>query len=152
MKEGLNSVTLAGNLGADPELKYTTSGQAVLNLRMAVTTSYVDREKVRQEKTLWVNVEVWGPRGEALSKLLHKGEGVLIAGELDIRSYDDRDGNKRQATSIRARDVVLCGGRAGAGEDAGERPAAPARGTGPGRSAGRPARGFDEPADDLPDF
>ena len=67
MAEGLNRVMLLGNLGADPELRFTQGGQAVLNMRLATTESYLDKDKVRRERTDWHNVVVWGKRGEALA-------------------------------------------------------------------------------------
>src|SRR5207237_8727680 len=73
MADGLNRVMLLGNLGADPELRYTQGGQAVLNMRLATTESYLDKDKVRKERTDWHNVVIWGERGEALSKILTKG-------------------------------------------------------------------------------
>ena len=111
MSEGLNRVVLLGNLGADPELRYTQGGQAVLNIRLATTESYLDKDKQRQERTDWHNVVVWGKRGEALSKFLEKGSTVLIEGSLRTSSYDDRDGNKRYKTEVIASNVVLAGGK-----------------------------------------
>jgi single-strand DNA-binding protein len=122
MAEGFNRVMLLGNLGADPELRFTQGGQAVLNLRIATTESYLDKDKVRRERTDWHNVVVWGKRGEALAKILGKGSSLFIEGSLRTSSYDDRDGNKRYKTEIIANNVVLAGGRSrgGAGaEDSG---------------------------------
>ena len=115
MAEGLNRVTLFGNLGADPELKMTSGGQAVLKMRLATTESYLDRNRTRQERTEWHNVVVWGKRAEALSKFLSKGSKLLIEGSLRTSSYDDRDGNKRYRTEIIANNIILGGGRGGAG-------------------------------------
>ncbi len=98
MADGLNRVMLLGNLGADPELRFTQGGQAVLNMRLATTESYLDKDKVRRERTDWHNVVVWGKRGEALAKILTKGESVFIEGSLRTSSYDDKDGNKRHKT------------------------------------------------------
>lgn len=122
MAEGLNRVMLLGNLGADPELRFTQGGQAVLSLRLATTESYLDKDKVRRERTDWHTVVVWGKRGEALSKILGKGSSLFIEGSLRTSSYDDRDGNKRYKTEIIANNVILAGGRSrgGAGaEDSG---------------------------------
>ncbi len=122
MAEGLNRVMLLGNLGADPELRFTQGGQAVLSLRLATTESYLDKDKVRRERTDWHNVVVWGKRGEALSKIIGKGSSLFIEGSLRTSSYDDRDGNKRYKTEIIANNVILAGGRSrgGAGaEDSG---------------------------------
>lgn len=111
--DGLNRVTLLGNLGADPELRMTQGGQAVLHLRIATSESYLDRNKVRQERTEWHRVSLWGNRAEALGKILAKGERVLVEGRLQTRSYDDKDGKKVYQTDVVATNVVLCGGRVG---------------------------------------
>lgn len=115
MAEGLNRVMLLGNLGADPELRYTQSGQPILKLRLATTESYLDSNRVRQERTEWHSVVVWGKRGEALSRILNKGSRIFIEGGLRTSSYDDKDGNKRYRTEIVANDVILAGGGPGAG-------------------------------------
>jgi single-strand DNA-binding protein len=122
MAEGLNRVMLLGNLGAEPELRFTQGGQAVLNLRLATTESYLDKDKVRRERTDWHSVVVWGKRGEALAKILNKGSSIFIEGSLRTSSYDDRDGNKRYKTEVIANNVILAGrggGRGGGGEDPG---------------------------------
>ncbi|NUQ77396.1 MAG: single-stranded DNA-binding protein, partial [Polyangiaceae bacterium] len=111
MAEGLNRVMLLGNLGADPELRFTQGGQAVLNLRLATTETYLDKDKVRKERTDWHNVVVWGKRGEALAKILGKGSSIFVEGSLRTSSYDDRDGNKRYKTEVVASNVLLTGGR-----------------------------------------
>src|SRR4051794_1180880 len=121
MAEGLNRVMLLGNLGADPELRFTQGGQAVLNMRLATTESYLDKDKVRKERTDWHNVVVWGKRGEALAKILTKGSSVFIEGSLRTSSYDDREGNKRYKTEIIANNILITSsrGRGGAGAEEG---------------------------------
>src|SRR6185295_13367074 len=114
MAEGLNRVMLLGNLGADPELRFTQGGQAVLNLRLATTESYLDKDKVRKERTDWHTVVVWGKRGEALAKILTKGSSLFIEGSIRTSSYDDRDGNKRYKTEIIANNILLAGAGAAA--------------------------------------
>src|SRR5689334_10525622 len=113
MAEGLNRVMLLGNLGADPELRYTQAGKAVLNMRLATTESYLDANKVRQERTDWHNVVLWGKRGEALAKFLAKGSTIFVEGGLRTSSYDDKDGNKRYKTEIVAQNIILSGGGRG---------------------------------------
>src|SRR5262245_59121823 len=134
MAEGLNRVLLLGNLGADPELRVTNSGQSVLKLRLATSETYLDRNKVRQERTEWHNVVIWGKRAEALSKFLTKGSRLFVEGGLRTSSYDDKEGNKRYRTEVVALNIILVGGRPGSG---GER----ARGGDSGPDEGPPAGG-----------
>jgi single-strand DNA-binding protein len=117
MAEGLNKVILIGNLGADPELKYTAgSNQAVAKLRLATTESYQTKTGERQQRTAWHSVVVWGKRAEALSKILSKGRTICVEGRIDYQQWDDKDGNKRYKTEIVATDVILLGGgQAGGG-------------------------------------
>ena len=118
MADGLNRVMLLGNLGADPELRFTQGGQAVLNMRLATTESYLDKDKVRRERTDWHNVVVWGKRGEGLAKILTKGSSVFIEGSLRTSSYDNKEGQKVYKTEINANNILLTGSRKG-GADAG---------------------------------
>jgi single-strand DNA-binding protein len=115
MAEGLNRVMLLGNLGADPELRMTSGGQAVLKLRLATSETYLDRNKVRQERTEWHSVVVWGKRGEALSKILSKGSRIFVEGGLRTSSYDDKEGKKRYKTEVVANNIILSGGGGGGG-------------------------------------
>ena len=119
MAEGLNRVMLLGNLGADPELKMTSGGQAVLKLRLATSETYLDRNKVRQERTEWHSVVVWGKRAEALGKFLTKGSRLFVEGGLRTSNYDDKDGNKRYRTEIVASNIILSGGGGRGGGGAG---------------------------------
>jgi single-strand DNA-binding protein len=114
MAEGLNRVLLFGNLGADPELKMTNGGQAVLKLRLATSESYLDRNKVRQDRTEWHSVVVWGKRAEALGKFLTKGARIFVEGGLRTSNYEDKDGKKVYRTEIVASNIIL-GGRGGGG-------------------------------------
>lgn len=116
MSEGINRVFLLGNLGADPELKVTQGGLSVLKLRLATTERYMDRNGVRQERTEWHSVVLWGKRAEALHKLLGKGSTILVEGSLRTSSYEDRDGTKRYKTEVNASNIVLAGGRGNGGE------------------------------------
>jgi single-strand DNA-binding protein len=139
MMDGLNRVTLLGNLGADPELRMTGSGQAVLNMRLATTESYLDKNKARQERTEWHNVVVWGKRAEGLGKILGKGDRVCIEGGLRTSSYE-KDGEKRYKTEVVATNVVLSGGGKSASRPAKQDDAEPPMGPGAGS--------FDD--DDIP--
>lgn len=110
MADGLNKVMLLGNLGQDPELKVIAGGQAVLNLRIATTETYLDRNNARQERTDWHTVVVWGKRAEALAKFLVKGAQIFIEGRIQTRSYE-KAGEKRYATDIVANNIILTGRR-----------------------------------------
>lgn len=120
MSEGFNRVMLLGNLGADPDLRFTQAGLGVLNLRMAMTESYLDKDKVRRERTEWATVVVFGKRGESLAKILGKGSSIFVEGSLRTSSYDDKDGNKRWKTEVVANNVVLAGSRGRGGEGGGD--------------------------------
>lgn len=115
MADGLNRVMLLGSLGSDPELRCTQGGVSVLNMRIATNESYLDKDKVRRERTDWHTVVIFGRRAEALSKILTKGSSVFIEGSLRTSSYDDRDGNKRYKTEIHATNVLLTGKSGGGG-------------------------------------
>lgn len=118
MADGLNRVMLLGNLGADPELRVTSGGQSVLKLRLATTETYLDKNRVRQEKTEWHSVVLWGNRAEALAKFLSKGSRLFVEGSLQTRSYDDKEGNKRYSTEVNAKEIILAGDRRGSPEPA----------------------------------
>src|SRR5688572_27524052 len=111
--EGLNKVLLLGNLGADPELRVTQGGQSVLKLRLATTENYLDRNNARQERTEWHQVTMWGPRGEALAKILQKGERIFVEGRIQTSSYE-KQGEKRYRTEVVATNVILNGSGSGA--------------------------------------
>jgi len=113
----VNKVILVGNLGADPELKYTPSNRAVCNLRIATTDVFKDKGGQRQEKTEWHRITVWGDQAENCSKYLQKGRSVYIEGRLQTRSYD-KDGQKHYATDVVADRVVFLGSGNGGGERA----------------------------------
>jgi single-strand DNA-binding protein len=113
----INKVILIGNLGADPELKYTPSSRALCNLRIATTEVFKDKSGVKQERTEWHRVTVWGDQAENCSKYLAKGRSVYIEGKLQTRSYD-KEGQKHYATDVVADRVVFLGG-GGAGGGAG---------------------------------
>lgn len=119
--DGLNRVMLLGNLGADPELRMTGGGQAVLNMRLATTESYLDKDRERQERTEWHNVVVWGKRAEGLGKIVKKGDRIFVEGGLRTSSYE-KDGDKRYKTEVVASNVIL-NGKAVTGGGARERTA-----------------------------
>ena len=114
MSEGLNKVMLLGNLGSDPELRMTQGGQAILKLRLATTEKFKNREEQWQERTEWHQVSLWGKRGEALSKILTKGDRLFVEGSIRTSSYE-KDGEKRYRTEVVASNVIL-NGKGGGGK------------------------------------
>jgi single-strand DNA-binding protein len=107
----VNKVILVGNLGKDPELRYTQSGVAVVNFSMATTERYKDKDGNNQDKTEWHNIVAWRGLAEVCSKFLTKGKQVYIEGKSQTRSYDDTDGNKRYITEIVADNMQMLGGK-----------------------------------------
>jgi single-strand DNA-binding protein len=122
MAEGLNKVMLIGNLGQNPELRFTQSGQAVLTMRMATNERFKNRDGEWQDRTEWHNVVVWGKRAEGLNKVVEKGTHMYVEGRLQTRSWEDKSGQKRYTTEIVARNVLLLGGRGGGGGGGGKPP------------------------------
>ena len=109
----VNKAILVGNLGRDVELRYTPGGAALANLSVATTEVWNDRSGQRQEKTEWHRVVVWGKQAETLQEYLLKGRQIYVEGRLQTRKWDDRDGNTRYTTEVRADRVVLLGRRDG---------------------------------------
>jgi len=110
----LNKVMLIGNLGKDPEVRFTPTGRAVARFSLATSEVWNDAEGQRQERTEWHNIVVWGKQGENCGQYLSKGRQVYVEGAIRSHSYDDKDGNKRYMTEIVARDVRFLGGGGGA--------------------------------------
>jgi len=120
MARGVNKVILIGNLGQEPELRYTGSGTAVCNMRLATNESYTDRDGNQVDKTEWHNVVAWGRLGEVCNEYLDKGSQVYFEGSLQTRSWDDQEGNTRYTTEVKAREMMFLdsnrqGGPAGDG-------------------------------------
>ena len=109
----VNKAIIIGNLGRDPEVRYTQSGQAVASFTVATTETWTGRESDRQERTDWHNIVVWGKQAETCGQYLSKGRQVYIEGSIRPRSYEDRDGNKRYITEIVAQRVQFLGGGGG---------------------------------------
>jgi single-strand DNA-binding protein len=146
----VNKVILIGNLGNDPELKYTPSNRPVCNLSIATNEVFKDKSGQRQERTEWHRVTVWGEQGETCSKYLSKGRSVYVEGRLQTRSWDDKDGKKRYSTDIVADRVVFLGGGGpggGPGEGGG---GGPRRGGGGGGRPWGDDQGGGGPPDDGP--
>ena len=152
MARGVNKVTLIGNLGADPEVRYTANGSAVANIRLATAESWRDKESgEQQERTEWHRVVFFSRLAEIVGEYLKKGSQVYIEGRLQTRKWQDRDGNDRYTTEIVANEMQMLGGRSGGGGDnyesgsnQGRQPAAAAAGAG---STEPPMDDFD---DDIP--
>jgi single-strand DNA-binding protein len=102
----LNKMMIIGNLGADPELRYTPSGKAVTNLRVAVNDRSRGTDGEWVEETMWIGVEVWEQAAERLAEQLRKGNKIYAEGQLRAREYEARDGQKRTALELRFARVV----------------------------------------------
>ena len=107
----VNKVILIGNLGKDPEVRFTTGGKAVANFSLATSDSWMDAEKGKQERTEWHNIVCWNKTAELCGQYLAKGRQAYIEGTIRSRSYDDKEGNKRQVVEIIADRVQFLGGR-----------------------------------------
>jgi len=145
----VNKVILVGNLGRDAELRYTPGGAAVATLNLATTEVWNDKNQQRQEKTEWHRVVLWGKQAESLQEYLTKGKQIYVEGRLQTRQWDDKDGNKRYTTEIKADRITLLGGGGGGGGRGGG-------GGGGGMDRGASHGGGDEPPmepitdDDIP--
>ena len=106
---GVNKVILIGNLGADPEVRYTPSGKAVANFRIATSEQWTSKEGEKEERTEWHRIVAWGRLGEICGEYLHKGRQVYVEGKLQTRAWEDRDGNKRYTTEIVAQAMQMLG-------------------------------------------
>lgn len=108
MSNGVNKVILVGNLGKDPEVRYIQSGNAVCNLRLAVTERRKDGDNWK-DHTEWMDVVVWGKTAENVGQYCSKGKQLYVEGRIQTREYDDKDGNKRKATEVVASQVLFLG-------------------------------------------
>ena len=110
----VNRVILIGNLGRDPELRYTAGGQPVASFSVATNERWNDREGKPQERTEWHRIGVWGKQGENCANYLQKGRTVYIEGRLQTREWEDKEGQKRQTTEVVAQTVQFLDRREGA--------------------------------------
>lgn len=115
----VNKVILIGNLGADPEKRYTGTGLAVCNLRIATTDRWTDKQGAKQEKTEWHRVVVYGAQAENCEKYLAKGRQVYIEGNLRTRQWEDKEGQTRYTTEVAARSVQFLGSNPGGSSKSG---------------------------------
>jgi len=135
MSGSLNKVILIGNLGRDPELKMTPSGQALARFSVATTETWKGQDGSKQSKTEWHNIVVWGKQAEIAEKYLRKGKQVMIEGRIQYREYTDQAGVKKTACDIRCDNFVMLGKM----EEGGGR-----------SSGGHRDEGFDEPMPPAP--
>ncbi len=116
MARGLNKVMLIGNLGADPEVRYTAGGAAVANVRLATADTWRDKDSGEtQERTEWHRVVFFGRLAEIVEQYVKKGSQLYIEGRIQTRKWQDKDGNEKFSTEIVASDMQMLGGRGGAG-------------------------------------
>ncbi|MFQ5689303.1 MAG: single-stranded DNA-binding protein [Gemmatimonadota bacterium] len=140
MARSLNKAILIGNLGADPEVRSTSSGTRVATLSVATSRRWTSRSGEQQEKTEWHRVVCWDRLGEICERYLKKGDRVYVEGRIEYRQWEGQDGQKRYTTEIRAAEMIMLGG-------AGDRVPEPTAGAGASAGASAPA----SPAD-LSDF
>ena len=108
---GVNKAILIGNLGKDPELRYTPGGQAVASFSLATGEKWRDKDGNLQDRTEWHNIVVWGRQAETAKEYLSKGRSVYVEGRIQTRSWEDKDGNKRYTTEIVAQRLQFLGSR-----------------------------------------
>ena len=162
MARGINKVILIGNLGQDPEVRFTPSGTAVANLNLATSDTWMDRQSgQRQERTEWHRIVAWGRLAEICNQYLKKGSKVYIEGRLQTRSWEGQDGQKRYTTEIVAGEMQMLDSREDTGGYQQQQPAAAPSGQPQGGApSGGPQQGqqgaapepppFNDPDDDLP--
>jgi single-strand DNA-binding protein len=116
MSRGLNKVLIIGNLGKDPEMRYTPSGRPVTTFRVAASRTWKNADGDRQEETEWFNVTAWGNLAEICNQYLKRGQQVYVEGRLHTRRWEDPEGNKRSTVEIVASEMVILGDRKDEGE------------------------------------
>jgi single-strand DNA-binding protein len=158
MARGINKVILVGNLGQDPQSRAMPSGKAVVNLRIATTDQWRDKQTgENKENTEWHTVVMFDRLAEIAAEYLRKGSQVYIEGRLRTRKWQDKEGNDRYSTEVVANDMQMLGGRGGAGAGGGgggsyEREPTPRSGGGAtgGSTGGGASGGRDDFDDDIP--
>ena len=120
MAKSLNRAMLIGNLGRDPELRYTPAGVAVASFTIATNESWKDQDGNLQERTEWHNIVAWRKLAEICGEYLKKGKKIYVEGKIQTRSYDDKNtGAKRYITEIVADNIIMLDGRGGASSEGG---------------------------------
>jgi single-strand DNA-binding protein len=146
----INKVILIGNLGADPETRYTASNDAVTNIRIATTETWKDKSGEKQERTEWHNVVFFGKLAEIAGEYLKKGRQVYVEGSLRTRKWQDKNGQDRYTTEVVASDMKMLGSRSGGTSfEVVDQPDAAAAKPGP-KPGAKKAGGFDDLEDDIP--
>ena len=154
MARGVNKVILLGNLGADPETRYTQSGSAVTNIRLATSDSWRDKQSGEmQERTEWHRVVLFSRLAEIAAEYLRKGSQCYVEGRIQTRKWQGQDGQDRYTTEVVASELRLIGGRGGSGGGAPprERDSAPDDSWSGGESGSSPAASSSGPSDDFDD-
>lgn len=113
MTRGLNKVMIIGQLGRDPEMRYTPSGRPVTSFSVATSRSWTTVDGERREETEWFNVVAWGNLGEICKQYLHKGQTVYVEGRLQTRGWEDTEGKKHFRTEIVAKEMIMLSERRG---------------------------------------
>lgn len=116
----VNKVILIGNLGQNPEVRYSPSGQAVSNLSIATNESWTDKNGQKQDKTEWHRLVVFGKLAELCAQYLQKGRQIYVEGKLQTRQWQDKDGQTKYTTEVVAQTIQFLGGNAGAGAGRGD--------------------------------
>ncbi len=151
MARGVNKVILVGNLGKDPEVRYTTSGAAVSSVSIATTSAWKDKSGEQQESTEWHNLVFFGRLGEVVGEYLKKGSQIYAEGRLQTRKWQDKEGHDRYTTEVVVNDMQMLGGR-GEGGGGGFKQAPPAAAASSSSSAAASsATAAKAPADDFDD-
>lgn len=145
MSRSLNKAQIIGNLGADPEIRSTTSGTRVATLSIATSRSWNDREGQRQEKTEWHRVVCWDKLAEICEKYLKRGDRLYIDGSIEYRQWEGQDGQTKYTTEIRAREMIMLGG---SGDSGGP----PARSRATAAQTSGSGSGSDSGSSDFSDF
>jgi single-strand DNA-binding protein len=144
MARGVNKVILVGNLGKDPELKYTPQGTAVAKFSLATSEKYKDKGGEWQERTEWHNLVAWARTAEVAAEYLKKGSTVFVEGRLRTDSWDDKEtGQKKYRTEIIVNELVMLGGRGEGGEGGGGRSRGASKGGGFDQSSEKSGGGDD---------
>jgi len=131
---GLNKVMIIGNLGKDPEMKYTVSGKPITTFSVAVGRSYRSAEGENRDETEWFRVVAWDKLAETCNQYLHKGSKVYIEGRLQTRTWKDTNGADQRMVEVVANEMMMLDGRPG-GSEYGGGSGAPARGAAPSAPA-----------------